>query len=160
MGHFKFRVRYIPHTRMLEFRVSPYVSWVESGIKLTQNFQSPIHSGPIELFLPEPQSLAFAYCGIRWFLVLPADVRTSFSRSFTKVEIAQNVVPLTCVDQRHLEFLVELSITNLAEAYRTFYLQIYSGSKNLATITWSRRSCDHMREATSLKSPTGREWLP
>ena len=72
------------------------------------------HSGPIESFLP--QSLAYAYCGIRWFLVMPADVST-FSSSFMKREMAQNVVPLTSIDQGHLEFLRGTMVTALPELW-------------------------------------------
>ena len=86
------------------------------------------HSGPIKSFLPEPQSLAYTYCGIGWFLAMSEDVRTDFSRSFAKLEVAKTLCLLTFVDERHLEFLCHCYTGILG--YR-----IYSGSQNLVMIT-------------------------
>ena len=78
---------------------------------------------------------------------------TSFNGSFVKLEMAQNIVPLECVEGGHLETILEApGITGiLADNCWT-----YSGSQISVRITmpvtW------HMRELTSSKSATGKEW--
>ena len=72
-----------------------------------------------------------------------------FSSSFAKREMAQNVVPLTCVDQWHLAFLIGTTDRELWDMELRRMPKF--GDDHSAMVR-------HMREATSLKSLTRREW--
>ena len=143
---------------------------------------------PIELFLPEPQSLVFVYCGgtsfnstwPKWEMVQIAAIRLYQTatlavpldlNNWTGCQILAMITPPVMHHMREATSLKSLTRREWLEwshSYHLFYpcsarrgvtrkLNNWTGCQILATITSPMMR--HMREATSSKSPTGREWL-
>ena len=84
---------------------------------------------------------------------------TSFYSSNAWLERTLKIAPLTCIDQWHLEFILDLlGITGMMEEYPTLT------ARSKADVSFWRRSpmpvMHHMREVSSSKSRTRREWIP